>query len=199
MKVFIVALLTVACIGVFTGRILSPTEAAGASTLDGGWGPTVDGVQMSLSTIDSADKNTRDLQIAVRNVGDHDTTLNLGSMLANGKVQLPDNISLKFTDAKGSTRIFKFADKNHGFIAGRVDDYVVPLRVGSTYTLKVSVDQFWCHDTNEFEIKLLSGKNHLTAQFEGRGAKWVNLDMPAIKLMNFWLGKVESSTVEVGK
>jgi len=42
-------------------------------------------------------------------------------------------------------------------------------------------------------VKLLSGRNQLTAQFEGSGAKHINLDMPAIKLMNFWLGKVQSN------
>jgi hypothetical protein len=186
------ALVLIAAICFWSG---SPTTAAGGSngatdTLL--WGQPSDGVQMSLS---SPEPNSAELQVAFRNIGKRDLVLNLGSMLANGKVQLPDYISLNFTDAQGKTRQFKFADKKHSFVAGRVDDYIVPLRVGSTYTLKLTLDQFWCHETKEFEITLLSGKNRLTAEYQGSEAKLVNLDMPAIKLMNFWLGKVESNTL----
>jgi len=118
-------------------------------------------------------------------------------MMANGKVQLPDYIRLNFTDAQGKERLFRFADKKHSFVAGRLDDYVVPLRAGSIYTVTLTLDQFWCEETEEFEIPLLPGKNRLTAKFEGRGAKLLNLDMPGIKLMNFWFGKVESNTLVI--
>ena len=154
------------------------------------WGSPSDGVQMSLSSPEPSDS---ELQLALRNVGDHDVTLNLGWMLANGKFQLPIYISFNLTDRKGKTRVFQFANKKHSGVAGRVDDYVVPLRVGSMYTLTITLDQFWCQETMEFEMKLLPGENRLTAQFEGRGAKQANLDMPAMKLMNFWLGKIESN------
>lgn len=33
--------------------------------------------------------------------------------------------------------------------------------------------------------------------FEGSSAKVLNQDMPAIKLMNFWLGKVESNPLVI--
>ena len=171
-----------------------PTVTCG-QTLDAfRWGQPTEGVQMSLSSNDS---NGSDLIVALRNVGDHDVTLDLGYMMANGKVQLPAYISLNFTDAQGKTRTFKFADKKHPAVGGRLDDYVVPLRVGSMYTLKLTLDQFWCQETKEFEISLLPGKNRLTAEFQGSGARGVNLDMPGIKLMNFWLGKVESNPLVI--
>jgi hypothetical protein len=153
------------------------------------WGQPHDGVQMSLTSTGS------NLQLALRNMGDRDVTLNLGVTLANGKVQLPNNINLNFTDAQGKTRLFRFADKRYPGVAGRLDDYVVPLRAGLTYTLQLTLDQFWCYETKEFSIRLLPGTNYLTAQFEGTGAKLANLDMPAIKFMNFWLGRVESNTL----
>jgi hypothetical protein len=149
-------------------------------------GAAVDGLQMCLA------QSGANFQLALRNVGDHDLTLNLGIMLANGKVQLPNRVALKFTDAQGKTRLFNFGDKRYGFIAGRVDDYVVPLRARSTYTLQLTVDQFWCQETKEFSIPLLSG-GYLTAEFEGTKATVVNLDMPGIVLMNFWVGKVDSN------
>ena len=163
------------------------------------WGAAVTGIQMSLSAVESETGKPPELLVEIRNVGDHDVTLNLGRMLANGKVQLPSNISLNLTDAEGKTRTFKFSDKRHSFIAGRVDDFVVPLRAGSIYTLRLTLDQFWCQETSEFEVKLLPGRNQLVAQFEGGGAKHVNLDMPAIKLMNFWEGKVQSNTIAIDR
>ena len=171
--------------------LLLAVSSANASSAaeDNDCGVAVEGLQMCLTS------SGANLQLALRNVGDRDLTLNLGVMLANGKVQLPDRIAIKFTDAQGKTRLFKFGDLKHGAIAGRVDYYVVPLRVGSTYTLQLTLDQFWCHETKEFFIPLLSGDNQLTAQFEGTGASAPNLDMPGIKLMNFWLGKVESNTL----
>jgi len=152
-------------------------------------GNPTDGLQMCLTSSGS------NLELAFRNVGDRDAMLNLGVMIANGKVQLPDRIAIKFSDAQGKTRLFKFGDKRYPGVAGRLDDYVVPLRAGSMYTLQLTLDQFWCQETKEFSIPLLSGDNYLTAQFEGTGAHAVNLDMPGIKLMNFWLGNVESNTL----
>ena len=152
-------------------------------------GTAVDGLQICLATYGS------NLQLTLRNVGDHDLTLNLGMMLANGKVQLPTRVAMKFTDSHGNTRVFEFFDKRHANVAGRVDDYIVFLRVGSTYTLQVSLDQFWCQESKEFSIPLLSGDNYLTAQFEGSGATLVNSDMPGIKHIKFWLGKVHSNTL----
>jgi hypothetical protein len=67
------------------------------------------------------------------------------------------------------------------------------------YTLQLTLDQFWCEETKEFSIPPLSVNNYLTAQFEGTGAHTVNLDMPGIKLMNFWLGNVESNILAMGR
>ncbi len=152
-------------------------------------GHAVDGVQMCLASSGS------NLLLSLANVGERDVTLNLGIMLANGKAQLPTNIAMKFTDAHGKTRVFKFWDKRYPAIAGRVDDYVLPLRVGSKYSIALTLDQFWCQETNEFSIPVVSGENYLTAQFEGTRANAMNFDMKGIKLMNFWLSKVESNTL----
>ena len=172
---------------------LSSVHASRQSSETIHWGQPNDGVQMSLTSTGSK------LQLAFRNISDRDVTLNLGAMMANGKVLLPNNISLNFRDAQGKTRLFKFADKRYPAVAGRLDDYVVPLRAGSTYTLQVTLDQFWCYETKEFSIQLLPGTNYLTAQYEGTAAKLVNLDMPAIKSMNFWLGKVQSNTLTLDR
>src|SRR6185369_8761363 len=116
----------------------SGTGAAKSSQNTPDCGRAVDGVQMCLTASGS------NLTLAFSNVGNRDVILNLGTMLANGKVQFPTKIVLKYTDAQGQTRIFKFAAPT--FVAGRVDDWVLPLRAGSTYSLRLALDQFWCHE-----------------------------------------------------
>ena len=161
------------------------------------WGVPVEGLQMSISVVDSHNLDVPEFQVALRNAGTKDVTLNLGLMLANGNVQLPQNISLNVTDASGKTHKLKFFDRRYPGVAGRVDDYVVPLRAGSSYTLKLSLDQFWSPDTKEFQLKFFPGKYQITAQFEGGGAKTSNLDVPGIKLINFWLGNLQSNIIMV--
>jgi hypothetical protein len=149
---------------------------------------------MSISAGGSGNVDVPKFQVAVRNLGARDVVLNLGIMLANGKVQLPDRIRLNLTDAEGRTRELRFIDPA---IAGRVDDYVVPLRVGSTYTVTFGLDQFWPPDAKDFQLRSPSGKYQIVAQFEGGGAKASNLDMPGMKLMNFWMGKLQSNALAV--
>jgi hypothetical protein len=161
------------------------------------WGAPVNGLQLSISDAHSNNLQVPEFQVAFLNAGEQDVTLNLGFMLANGKVQLPQNISLNVTDAAGQTRKLKFLDRRYPGVFGRLDDYVVPLRAGSTYTLKLRMDQFWSPDTKEFELNFSPGKYQITAQFEGGGAKISNPDVIGIKLMNFWLGKVQSNMMVV--
>ncbi|PWT89168.1 MAG: hypothetical protein C5B55_11840 [Blastocatellia bacterium] len=156
-------------------------------------------LQLTLQTTSSEKNAAPELELVLKNVGTNDVVVNMGFMLANGKVQLPANIALDFIDSFGRERRFEFADKKHAGIAGRVDDYAVPLRAGSSYTLRISLDQFWCQETSEFEVNLTPGRNQITAELEGTGAKYLNLDTPGLKLMNFWLGKVRSNTLVIEK
>lgn len=179
----------------FLCLLLSPSSSRG-QTIDGlQWGERVDGLQMSISIADSSKIGVPVFQVALRNTGEHDVSLNLGYMLANGKVQLPDKIRFSLTDATGKTRELLFSDGRYPAVAGRMDDYIVPLRSGSIYTLRIGLDQMFSTEIADFATKLPPGKYQITAQYQGTGAQHVNLDMPGIKLLNFWLGKLQSNTL----
>jgi len=200
MKEHTAAFLTTIFIFLLFSPVLNSTVSRAQSSQSMPEGSQVDGLQLSLVAVGTKNQGSQpEIQLTFMNIGSHDLTLNLGAMLANGKVLLPTNVSLNFTDPQGQTRIFKFGDKKYPAVAGRMDDYVVPLRIGSSYTLRLTLDQFWCPETKEFEVKLLPGVNQLRAQFEGTGAKLVNLDMPAIKHMNFWQGRIESNTITISE
>ena len=179
--------------------LLSPDSVGGRAAGQLQWGAPVDCLEMSISALDPSGLNVPAFQVALRNSGERDVTLNLGIMLANGKVQLPDRVRLSLVDADGRRRELRFFDKRYPAVAGRVDDYVVPLRAGSTYVLILSLAQFWAPDTKEFEIKLPPGKSQLAAHFEGGKARTGNLDMPGIRLMNFWEGELHSNVLAVDR
>lgn len=160
-------------------------------------GAVTDGLQMSLSISKSSNPDDPEFEVAIRNVGEKDVTLNLGIMLANGKVQLPEKIRLNLADKSGKTRELFFSDKRFAAISGRVDDYVVPLRAGSTYTISLQLDQFWSPDTKEFELRLKPGRYEVSAQFQGDGAEHINTDMQGMKLVTFWKGKLQSNVCGV--
>ena len=189
--------LSAICLCLLLNLSLLFVSARGQSVDSLQWGATIDGLQMSVSMADSRTTDVPAFQVALRNAGEKDVTLNLGIMLANGKVQLPTKISFNVTDSTGQIRRFDFADPKYGFVAGRADDYIVSLRAHSSYTLIIRADQLWSPDSKDYGLKLAPGKYQITTQFEGSGARAVNLDTPGIKLMNFWIGRLQSNALVV--
>ena len=193
MKVQRTITFTVICFGLFFSVLFLSAPATGQATDSLQWGTTVNSLQMSVSISDSQATAAPELQFIIRNVGEKDTILNLGMMLGNGKVQLPDKISFILTDDNGKSRKFDFFDGRYAAIAGRVDDYIVPLRSGSMYGLKIGMDKFYSSSTNEMGSKLPSGRYQLIAQFEGEGTEIRNL------IINSWKGKLQSNTLSIEK
>jgi hypothetical protein len=161
------------------------------------WGLPTQGLQMSI-TASGKDKNGRpEFEVAIRNVGEQDLSLNLGMMLGNGKPRngspalFPHSIRLNLIEATGKTRELHLFGP--GSVGGTLYDFVVPLRVGSVYTLKLPLSEFWSPSTREFSLDLKPGQNQISAQFEGGGEK-----IESGKLMrNFWEGKLQSNTLNV--
>ncbi|MGA2555839.1 MAG: hypothetical protein ABSG04_06140 [Verrucomicrobiota bacterium] len=173
-----------------TARHSIADRPSSGSTTDRQWGPASNGLQMSLSVLMTRHRGDPEFEVAFWNAGEQDVCLNLGAMLANGKVQLPDKIHLNLLDASGRSRELHFADRRYPGVAGRLDDYVVPLRVGSTYTLRLRLDQFWSPGTQEFELKLTPGRYEVSAQFQEDRAETRNL-------IFVWKGKLQSNSVEI--
>jgi hypothetical protein len=103
---------------------------------------------------------------------------------------------LTLTDPAGTTRELDFSDRRYPGVAGRVDDFTVALRAGSSYLLRVTLNQYWSQATKEFELKLAEGRHQIRARFQGQGAESANLDMQGVALLNFWRGTVHSNALE---
>lgn len=162
------------------------------------WGVTSNGLRMAISPVRPGAMPQRgaEFYVAFENVGDWDIILNVGSMLANGAVHFPTAIRLILTDAQGRTKELQFSDKRFPGVGGRIDEFILPLRTGALYVLRLKLDQYYCPKSKEFDLKLEPGRYRITARFEGTGVKHVNPDMHGIALMRFWIGALESNSLE---
>lgn len=165
-----------------------------APAADEQWGEPTKGLQMSVSILKPAKAGDVKFEVAIRNVSEQDLILNLGIMLANGKFHLPDKIRLHLTDPTGKTRELHFSDKRFPGVAGRVDDYLVPLRAGSVYSFTLRLEDFWSPDDpddKDFDVKLSPGKNQIAAQIDGIA------DDTETELIPVWKGKLKSNVLNV--
>lgn len=153
-------------------------------------------VKLSLRAAESEIAGSLHLYVTFENAGDQDVVLNLGLMLGNGKILQPEALRVILTDGAGQAKELHFVDKKHPGIAGRVDDYALPLRAGSSFTLKLSLNDFWCPASKEFTLDLKPGRYSARAEFIGRDAQYENG-----LLLHYWTGKIESDATEfqVGK
>jgi hypothetical protein len=157
------------------------------------WGEPNNGLRIGVAAVnrDGAPSADVEFEVAIENTGAADVVLNLGDMLANGKVMRPSAVRLVLTDPSGQTRELQYVDRTYPGVAGRVDDFTVALRVGSTHTIRATMDHYWSPSTREFGVPLPRGRYRILARFQGEGAQTSNSDMSGMALMNFWRGTVQ--------
>jgi hypothetical protein len=176
----------------------APSQSAAPAPSPDPSGKPMNGVRLSLARHQPGGgaAGQPSFRVAIENVGSEDVVLNLGWAVGNHRFQSPLNLSFHLTDPEGKTRALQFTDRRYGGIGGRVDDYIVPLRTRSIYTMIVGLDDFWSPDTKEFGVKLASGRYRLTAQIEAGEAKMINSDTSIVRFLPFWKGTLRSNVLE---
>ena len=156
------------------------------------WGPASAGLRMAVWTTpsDTIQAAAPHVHVGIENVGESDVVLNLGIMLANGKMMYPTAIGLVLTDQNGKVHQLQYPDPAVG---GRVDDYLVALRAGSMYSVRLALDQYYSRSTKEYPVKLGPGLYRIQARLAGWEARAINLDTKGIALLNFWKGSLQSN------
>jgi hypothetical protein len=146
---------------------------------------------MAISAVASDATAPRDAEfyVALQNVGSKDTVLNLGDLFANGIVAEPYGIELTLTEPSGSVRELRYSRRF--VLAGRLDDFVVPLPTGATYVLRLNLAEGYLDG-----VKLSAGRYRIAAHFECHGAYFRNPDLLAISFLNFCKGSVHSNSLE---
>jgi hypothetical protein len=131
-------------------------------------------------------------RITLINSGEKDLMVNVGMMLGNGKVLHPTAIGLCLIDSDGKSKELLFPMPS---IAGRVDDYIIPIRIGSTHTLTVSLTEFWDPKGAGLNFILKPGTYEIYAQLDSRGIRHVNSGTEGLVLMNIWKGILRSEII----
>jgi hypothetical protein len=159
----------------------SPQKVASTSEVQGG---------LRLSLIQEA--SPAHFRAELRNAGVQALTLNLGTMLDNGREQYVDRIHLLLTSDKGEQLHLQMAGP--AMIMGRADPLVVPLPAGATFTLPIDLRNYIALQEKVWNLSLDPGHYTLTAEYEGVGVSQAsaNLDMKGIALMPYWIGDAVS-------
>lgn len=159
-------------------------------------GQVTNGLQMSLSILDVSPTISESSRIGISfaNLGDKDVLLELGEMLGNGRFLSPSSIRLKVIDPNTKFVEYTFVDNRYAVVAGRVDDFVLPLRAGSDFTFKFDLSQFRSTETKQFGVKFHKGSYSISAFYRGEDPKfatalWLDKSL-------FWKGIVQSNVLK---
>ena len=160
-------------------------------------GPAVNGLQLSISLDNPGKDGSPILLVTLENRGKEDVLLNLGAIV--GQYQSPNAFHLSIKDDAGNMKEYHFVDNRYSGVAGRIDNYILPLRNGASYSLKLPLKQFWPSKLNleEFPFKKLThGTYKVDATFDGNGYNYNNIGGQWDAYANFiWKGKLQSNTI----
>ena len=174
-------------------------SASAQSFIDSGqaWGSAIAGLRIAISLTKPGTVSSlgAEFYVAFQNIGDKDVVLNLGAMLGNGALQWPQAVRLILTDPQGNSRELQFVDKRYPGIAGRLDDFIVALRTGAIYILRLNLEQYQA--AGGYPLPALgNGHYRIASRFEGVGAQLLNGDTPGVALMHFWTGRLRSNSLD---
>jgi hypothetical protein len=110
------------------------------------WGPTMNGLRMSISVIPDDSGIGRQLQVTIQNVGGNDLLVPLG--IINNTKAYADKLKLVLTTPDGKHPQVIFTGMP-GVISGRLDALVVPLLSGASYTVRMPMDKYYVLDGSE--------------------------------------------------
>jgi hypothetical protein len=152
-------------------------------------------------------------RVEIRNVGSNDLLLNMGVMLANGRKQFPDAVTVLITNPKGKTE--ECGLQGPAAVAGWVGPFVVPVPAGASFSLPIDLEKLtsdWksCFAPRGY-VNLIPapGKYAVRVQFTEKSQ--INEHLPPIPglppsttsiewggqiLCPVWIGRVISNQVE---
>jgi len=157
------------------------------------WGPTVNGLRMSVALSNDATKGG-EIRVTLQNPGDKDILVPLGITVGKAHPTLL-KITLKTPDGAPPRVIYTGV----GVVAGYAEAMTIGLSAGEAYTISTPVDLYYVLDSSE---KL--------ATFIGRRCRlWVELDVNENQCPNpstldslrrtlpCWHGKVPSNVLQL--
>ena len=170
-----------------------PAKEDDPSTSD--FGKAVGGLRLQLQLPASrlAKNAPTHFEVVLQNVGESDLNVRLGDALGTWRNYYPVDLRLIVTNRQNKIRTLKYSSLR---VAGRLDLFVVPLPVGSTYTLRCAFDNFLDPETGK-GLDLSGRECRLAAELTGGFLPThFNADLKGLSLMSWWQGQVRSNELK---
>jgi hypothetical protein len=121
------------------------------------WGSSSHGLRIGILPIlsEMSSPVRPGVRVALQNTSDSDFVINLGEMLGNGKSMMLSAVRLVLTRPGAASRELQFVDRRYSGVGGRIDNYIVYLRAGSTYSSKVTLSMLL--ESRYQGVRLVSG------------------------------------------
>ena len=135
----------------------------------------------------------------IRNVGADDTAVIFGIALGNGVKYLVVDMTLQVTstDGKGNVEQYQYYPPHYPVgIAGRVDDSIVPLPVGASFTLSLGPADFLVGPGKGRLKALPQGRLSLRLPIKSPTAT-PNSDVVGLKHFRVWTGSTALTSNEL--
>lgn len=134
------------------------------------------------------------LAIEISNESNQDITLNLGMVLWNNPSMFPTGIRFIITDAAGNTRTFQVREPR---VAGRVDDYLVPLRHGGSYRLALALNDLYAVAPKFELVPPAPGKCQVRAELKSARRAYINSGTEGVRVVDLWAGQLNSELTSI--
>ncbi|HVJ69782.1 MAG TPA: hypothetical protein VM510_17525 [Caulifigura sp.] len=134
------------------------------------------------------------LAIEISNESDRDISLNLGMVVGMNHCMYPTAIKVIITDASGKTRTYRIPDMR---LAGRADDYLVPLRRGGSYRLGLALSDLRADSFDFPAPSPASGKCQAVVELESGPRRCLNSGTEGMRVVDLWTGKLLSESTEI--
>lgn len=134
------------------------------------------------------------LAIEISNESDRDISLNLGMVFGMNQCMHPSAIKVIITDDSGNTRTYRVPDFR---VAGRVDDYLVPLRRGGSYRLGLPLGDLVTDSFNFPPPSPAPGKCQARVELDSAPRRSINSGTEGMRVVDLWTGKLQSELTEI--
>jgi hypothetical protein len=184
------------------GLLSSPSEDANHANAEPPWGKWNDGwgIRLRPDKADWLQGETPEFTFDVRRLDSPETngqgrlTLNLGSVIGNTKTIRPDAIRLVLIDSKEKSIELSY---QQGRVGGRVDDFIVRVAAGSTYSLHLSLADYWCPANKEFRVdRLPPDEYRVLAVLDSKAPQHVNSGVKP-DMTHLWKGTLTSNQATI--
>ena len=129
------------------------------------------------------------LTVIIQNVGNDDTAVIFGVVLGNGRKYLVSGLTLRATSPDGRIDQFEYWPADYPTsIGGRVDPWIVPLPVGTSYVMHASPPDFRSRIRSGVFQRLASWPKpaRVSLALPLQAPKSTNSDMVGLKLWKVW-------------